>query len=230
IYSFLILHLFGAFECIAQIKPLEVGDKCPDELLEYLYDQPGVNQEKSILIDFWATWCVPCIKALPLLDSLQLHYKDKLAILSVTYENDKKAKEVLSKVFENSNYSFTVLTDNKFLIPYFAYQSVPHYIWIDANGIVQAITGDKESLNTGIPQFLDGHPLKVKMKTHLIEYSGKKPLFGSGLATVGDELEYHSVISKYREDLGGGYFRGSNFITCVNSPIIRLFQMAFGKF
>lgn len=41
-------------------------------------------QGKIVLIDFWAKWCEPCVRTLPLLDDLQRRYPDRLLVVSIT--------------------------------------------------------------------------------------------------------------------------------------------------
>jgi thiol-disulfide isomerase/thioredoxin len=46
---------------------------------------------KSILLDFWATWCGPCHKELPHLQSLYQQLKRKaIVILGINNEKEKK--------------------------------------------------------------------------------------------------------------------------------------------
>lgn len=39
---------------------------------------------KIVLIDFWATWCEPCVRTLPLLDDLAASHPDRLLVVSIT--------------------------------------------------------------------------------------------------------------------------------------------------
>lgn len=46
-------------------------------------------EESFLLIDFWATWCGPCINAMPKLHDLQEQYKDSdFAIVSISVDDD----------------------------------------------------------------------------------------------------------------------------------------------
>jgi thiol:disulfide interchange protein DsbD len=48
---------------------------------------------KVLLIDFWATWCVPCAKEIPLLNSLDKEYKEKgVEIIGIAMDEDGIAK------------------------------------------------------------------------------------------------------------------------------------------
>ena len=67
----------------------------------YLQNQPADTaiQSKFKVIEFWATWCAPCIKAVPHLNKLQEKFKDEnIVFLSVTYESPAKTEATLQKV------------------------------------------------------------------------------------------------------------------------------------
>lgn len=49
---------------------------------------------KYVLLNFWATWCEPCIREMPILTSLQKKYPEKLQIIGVLVEKNKDAKEL----------------------------------------------------------------------------------------------------------------------------------------
>lgn len=62
----------------------------------------NLTQNKYLLIEFWATWCNPCIHLLNELSKIYPKYKDKLEILSVSIDEDfKKARQYVENMQKN---------------------------------------------------------------------------------------------------------------------------------
>ncbi|KAB7881953.1 TlpA family protein disulfide reductase [Poseidonibacter lekithochrous] len=71
--------------------------------------------KKAILVDFFATWCPPCIKGLPILKELREKYKDDFEIISVLYEKeeDKPTSEIIDFIKKyDITYPITVGEEN----------------------------------------------------------------------------------------------------------------------
>ena len=83
-------------------RQLDGGDAAPvfdfageDETTVSLRDFHG----KCILIDFWATWCVPCAAQIPALKSLyaELGKDDRFVMISLSLDKDKEAARRYTK-------------------------------------------------------------------------------------------------------------------------------------
>ncbi len=59
--------------------------------------QPELKNEQFLMIDFWATWCGPCIKAMDHMAELQKVTEEKVAFISVTREH----QEIVENFFSN---------------------------------------------------------------------------------------------------------------------------------
>lgn len=58
-----------------------------DELEEYLADQ----QAETLVVNFWATWCMPCVQELPAFEQLNKERKD-LKVILVSIDFDSRVK------------------------------------------------------------------------------------------------------------------------------------------
>lgn len=65
--------------------------------------------DRIYVLEFWATWCGPCIKAMPHLDRLARKFKDKgLVVVAITTEDPGNSAENVAKFVldKGSNYDF----------------------------------------------------------------------------------------------------------------------------
>ncbi|HKK45893.1 MAG TPA: TlpA disulfide reductase family protein [Balneolaceae bacterium] len=84
---FFSLMLFAAVDA-QQAKPLYAGktdtllkDVSPAELQEVIQSYKG---KKAVLINVWATWCVPCVEEFPEIVKLQRAYPDQLQVIFIS--------------------------------------------------------------------------------------------------------------------------------------------------
>lgn len=92
---------------------------------------------KVILLDFWATWCLPCIKELPVLSKLYNKYSEdsNVEILSI---NVSDLPPVIEKFMNENGYTFNVLVGSgKNAMNDFGVDSIPTIFLIDRNGYIQ---------------------------------------------------------------------------------------------
>jgi thioredoxin 1 len=51
------------------------------------FDQEVINNEKTVLVDFWAEWCGPCRAVSPILDQIATENADKLDIVKLNVDD-----------------------------------------------------------------------------------------------------------------------------------------------
>src|SRR5690242_18603794 len=79
-----ILLLVGCFSLHAQTKTVHL-------LTVAQLNKRISNSDTLYVVNFWATWCGPCVKELPNFDKLQMDYKDKpLKVLLVSMDFKSK--------------------------------------------------------------------------------------------------------------------------------------------
>lgn len=113
---------------------------------------------KYVLLDFWAGWCVPCIKNLPELKQLYEKYNPKgLEIVSLSKDKNIESwrKSVEKNEINNWNHIYIGKENTKAdsISKIFSFNSIPGFILIDNNGIIDGRYGGADSTNKA--QFSD---------------------------------------------------------------------------
>lgn len=93
---------------------------------------------KVVLMDFWATWCMPCRESIPHVRDIAKHFDGQpLVILSVSLDDDEqKWKEFIAK----NEMTWPQYRDGGFTGPIskmFGVAAIPHTFTIDADGVLQ---------------------------------------------------------------------------------------------
>ncbi len=104
------------FTSVSAVSGLEPGDNAPELLVEkWMKGLPvkiSDGKDKNIfVIEFWATWCQPCMVSIPHLSELQKEYADKGVIIAgISTEKENVIAEFLKK---QENIDYSVGLDNK---------------------------------------------------------------------------------------------------------------------
>lgn len=199
IISFLLLFLSIQLGVAQKIEPKEVvvGNKVPDPIMKIINNKQGHNPKPTI-INFWATWCVPCIKELTLLDSV-LKKNENINVLSVTYEQGEKIEAFLDRNNDLKSGRLTFLTADTLLRNCFPHRVLPHNIWIDAEGVVKYITGGADMNAENILAFIEKRPINAKNKKDNIKFNPFEPFHLSD-----SEFVYRSIVTKRVDGIFSG--------------------------
>lgn len=121
-------------------SPPTVGSKAPDFSLSILdgSDQRLSDlQGKPVLINFWATWCLPCKEEMPVLEKAYEKYGGKLVVLGI---NSGETEAQIRSFLEEIEISFPVMLDETEAVSdlYFV-RNFPITYFIDESGVIRAM-------------------------------------------------------------------------------------------
>ncbi|RYE52002.1 MAG: redoxin domain-containing protein, partial [Sphingobacteriales bacterium] len=179
-------------------KGIQVGQKIPD--IPILSKYKG----KLVILDFWATWCSPCIAMWPKMTALQEQFKNDIQILPVTYQSDLEVTNFINKLDKQKRLELPHINGDNTLRNLFPHVYLPHYVWIDQQGVVKAITGPEELTEANIKNNLNQSSLNTALprKTDLkIKFDESRPFLIDGNGGDGQNIIYHSLFTGYVEGL-----------------------------
>ncbi|RXM44631.1 TlpA disulfide reductase family protein [Flavobacterium sp. YO64] len=142
----------------AQVVGTDVGDIAPEiDLPDLKGDLVALSSLRGslVLVDFWASWCGPCIKEQPLLLKLYNTYPDKLSIYSVSMDTKKTLWQT---VIAKGKLPWVNVSDLKYwqspVVGDYMLQSVPLNFLVDKNGIILAKNIHGQALENKIKSLL----------------------------------------------------------------------------
>jgi len=226
-----------------------IGQQVPDVLIRNVSGLHRAGQNlavlplsafkgKLLILDFWATWCSPCIAMIPKMEALQEEFKDRVQFLPVAYQSFKEVDAFYQKLQRQSGKvsSLSMVTGDTTLVRLFPHQTLPHYVWISADGVLKAITEGEAVSRENINALLLGGSLEVKVKRdEQMRYDTGKPLFFAG-SDFNDGF-FRSQLSGYVKDIGRGIYKDVEVqsgaqvrrITGRNLTMPELFRIAYKK-
>ncbi|HEY1553702.1 MAG TPA: TlpA disulfide reductase family protein [Kofleriaceae bacterium] len=125
------------------VRPMRSGAPAPELALPAI--GPGgalgdrvtlaATRGKITIVDFWATWCKPCLRALPRLDAFARRHPD-IAVIAVAMDDPQGAREL----FDERHYGALALAlDDGDTSQRFGVATIPHTVLIDRAGSVSEV-------------------------------------------------------------------------------------------
>lgn len=129
---------------ISRFEKLAYGAIAPNfTLLDTLGREVSLEQfrGKIILLEFWASWCIPCRKENPIYLDIYKKYKGKnFEILAISFNKDDEKAEWLKAIRDDKTQEWVHLSDLKgYQSPIYKLYEIgglPHSYLLDTNGVI----------------------------------------------------------------------------------------------
>jgi thiol-disulfide isomerase/thioredoxin len=125
------------------------GEAAPDFTLKTL-DGKEVSlsdyQGKKVYLNFWATWCNPCVKEMPDLEALQNNKGDEVAVLAVNFTSSETNPAAVKEFAEQYRITFPILIDKEGINAKYEIMTYPTTYLINENGVISEIKRGSMSL------------------------------------------------------------------------------------
>lgn len=177
------LHVYSQY--------LKIGDTLPDLTLSGVLNYSDSNlstasfRGKLIILDFWNHRCIPCLQALPKLDSLQKVFKEKIQIILVNTENKDSTKNFFSKRKKIRQPDIPMVTGDTILLSLFPVNGYPYSVWINEVGIIKYFSSTQNITALNIKDVISGRIKKLSDPT----------VVTPGLFNTNKLVEYSSSLS-----------------------------------
>jgi len=119
------------------------GQRAPDMYVSQWLNSKPDTAGKVVVIDFWATWCPPCVASIPHTNELADQFRDDVAIIGISAETDSKFQTGLNKLYASKGINLDTiryhlaLDSSRTMTKALQVRSIPHVIVISSDWIVR---------------------------------------------------------------------------------------------
>ncbi|MCB1664300.1 MAG: TlpA family protein disulfide reductase [Pseudomonadales bacterium] len=160
----LVLGTLLSFTGILPAQAIEEGEQAPLFTLPDIQEgKPDISLEslrgKTVYVDFWASWCAPCLRSMPLINELYAKYKDRgFEVVAINVDDPiEDGQEFLLDT--PLDYLIAADTDND-VLEAFGVTGMPTSFLVDRDGVVRMVhmgfrDGDIAGIEAAISALLD---------------------------------------------------------------------------
>ncbi|MCA5004055.1 TlpA family protein disulfide reductase [Sphingobacterium bovistauri] len=196
---------------------LNIGDTIPMELwtapLKYINSNNeskhmtlnDYKNHKLIILDFWASWCSSCLESIYKGNKLRKEFNDEIIIIPVnnakfTRDNSDKILSSLKRISEKDFVPFTIV-DNGTISNYFPHYSLPHLVWINSEGVIEASSHSIALNYSAIKELIVNNKNTILIKSDNLEFDKNKKIVEQFKIQNSDIINSSIFFSSYIEML-----------------------------
>jgi thiol-disulfide isomerase/thioredoxin len=226
---------------MAQTNPPMLGKVCPDFTMSVIgangVEKPLALSElrgKVVILEFWATYCAPCIPYIKHFEKLQAQFGDAIKVIEISEENrDKVDAFILKRGYKNVTFA---MDWGRKLNDMFYHHFIPHTVVIDQDGVVLAFTSPDEIDQEIIGKLINREPVTFTMKHEYQEAS-----YTSSTNTLQNYDQpiivnkpknqiYKIEFSNYKEGFATEFVKeSSSEYKFVNCPLSLIYQILYDQ-
>jgi thiol-disulfide isomerase/thioredoxin len=136
-----LLQVIWIARTFESMRPVDAGNAAPAFALPAIGPAGALGEPVTlasqagniVVVDFWATWCKPCLAAMPKLDALAR--QPGVRVLAIDLDDPAAARAL----FDARGYHMTLLADDGTVSERYGVSSSPHTVVIDATGVVRGV-------------------------------------------------------------------------------------------
>lgn len=210
-------------------ESVQIGSLVPNFDISILTKEGTIKRNikdyrgKVVILEFWATFCGPCLPAMDHLADLQFKFQKDLEVINITDEERWKVVAFLKK---RPTFLSIGLDNDKIINQLFYHQLMPHTIIIDPQGYIKAITSPEEVTEEVIYLAKSGAILAVKTKA---EFAAKSEnATAMNVAQAEDKSFYKVAVSAYKEGIQSQINKKSDFeYEFINCTVPLMYQVLY---
>lgn len=210
-------------------ESIQIGSLVPNFDINILTKEGTIKKNikdyrgKVVILEFWATFCGPCLPAMDHLADLQFKFKNDLEVINITDEERWKVVNFLKK---RPTFLAIGLDNDKSINQLFYHQLMPHTIIIDPQGYIKAITSPEEVTAEVIYLTKSGAILAVKTKAEFAPKSENATAMNAVQAE--DKSFYKVAVSAYKEGIQSQINKKSDFeYEFINCTVPLMYQVLY---
>ncbi len=217
---------------LARANNPNVGGVPPPLKLEKVLQAPGdvqVNWQalkgKVVVLEFWATWCGPCVAAIPHLNELADHVRGKpVQFIAITDEGEPVVRRFLKR---RPIHAWVGLDTDKAAFKAYGIHAIPHTVVVNEQGKIAAITYPTVLTEKHLDEVLAGRKLALP-EPEPSEQEALRPGELPGAASASANKPLFRILVRPSQGQYGRSASGEGGISILGSEVLGAIASSYG--